>query len=58
MQILNRFTGQLILDMPGKVDLAGANLAGANLAKWDEDRWNECANGIHFFITREEAEAY
>jgi hypothetical protein len=25
---------------------------------FDEDRWNECSNGIHFFITRAEAEAY
>lgn len=25
---------------------------------WDEDRWNECSNGIHFFITRREAEEY
>jgi len=25
---------------------------------WDENRWNECSNGIHFFITREEAEAW
>jgi len=25
---------------------------------WCEDRWQECAGGIHFFITREEAEAY
>ena len=25
---------------------------------WDENRWNVCAPGIHFFITREEAEAY
>jgi hypothetical protein len=23
-----------------------------------EDRWEECASGIHFFLTREEAEAY
>ena len=23
-----------------------------------EDRWNECASGIHFFLTREEAENY
>ena len=23
-----------------------------------EDRWQECASGIHFFLTREEAEAY
>ena len=26
--------------------------------RWDEDRWNECSNGIHFFITRYEAENY
>jgi hypothetical protein len=25
---------------------------------FDPDRWNECAPGIHFYITREEAEAY
>lgn len=25
---------------------------------WDEDRWNECSNGIHFFVTRKEAEEY
>ena len=25
---------------------------------WDEDRWNVCSNGIHFFLTRAEAEAY
>jgi len=25
---------------------------------WDDNRWNECSGGIHFFITREEAEAY
>jgi hypothetical protein len=23
---------------------------------FDDDRWNECSNGIHFFITRQEAE--
>jgi len=26
--------------------------------KWDDDRWNECSGGIHFFLTRAEAEAY
>ena len=26
--------------------------------KWNEDRWNECSGGIHFFITRIEAENY
>jgi len=25
---------------------------------FDEDRWNECSTGIHFFITRQEAEEY
>ena len=25
---------------------------------WDEDFCNECSNGIHFFITREEAEEW
>ena len=25
---------------------------------FDEDRWNECSHGIHFFITREEAQGY
>jgi len=25
---------------------------------WDEYRWNECSHGIHFFLTREEAEAW
>lgn len=26
--------------------------------EWDEDRFKECSNGIHFFITRIEAENY
>jgi hypothetical protein len=26
--------------------------------KWDKERFNECSGGIHFFITREEAEDY
>ena len=25
---------------------------------WDEDRWNECSNGIHFFVTFDEAKNY
>ena len=25
---------------------------------WNEDRWNTCGQGIHFFLTRLEAEAY
>ena len=26
--------------------------------KWDDNRWKECSGGIHFFLTKEEAEAY
>jgi hypothetical protein len=25
---------------------------------WDENRWATCSNGIHFFMTKEEAAAY
>ena len=25
---------------------------------FDDDRWNECSTGIHFFVTRKEAEQY
>ena len=25
---------------------------------WDENRWNECGGGIHFYMSREEAEAH
>ena len=53
-------------------DLSDADLSGADLSrakeyrvgetvrpdKWDENRFNECSNGIHFFITRIEAENY
>lgn len=32
--------------------------AGARISchAWDEDRWNECSGGIHFYLTRIEAE--
>jgi uncharacterized protein YjbI with pentapeptide repeats len=26
--------------------------------KWDENRWEECSGGIHFFLTKLEAERY
>jgi hypothetical protein len=26
--------------------------------EWDDNRWDECSNGIHFFVTRAEAENY
>ena len=30
----------------------------AEVSDFDDDRWNECAAGIHFFITRDEAVKY
>ena len=32
--------------------------AKVEVEDFDEDRWNECAPGIHFFITRDEAVMY
>ena len=29
-----------------------------SVSDFDEDRWNECSAGIHFFITKKEAEVY
>ena len=26
--------------------------------EWDENRWNECSGGIHWFLTKEEAESW
>jgi hypothetical protein len=26
--------------------------------EWDDDRWNECSHGIHFFLSRHEAEQW
>jgi hypothetical protein len=31
---------------------------GVTPDSFDDDRWNECSNGIHFFLTRYEAEHY
>ncbi len=40
----------------GKTEYRAGNRVHCD--KWDDDRWNECSGGIHFFITRLEAEAY
>ena len=56
----------------GIVDSDGRNIAEARSDRgevyevgkltipdeFDENRWEECSHGIHFFITRSEAEAY
>jgi hypothetical protein len=26
--------------------------------KWNEDRWQECGGGIHFYLSKQEAEAH
>ena len=38
-------------------DLREADFGGANLSRsdFDTNRWNECAPGIPFFISRQEA---
>ena len=43
-----------------KSDRGGIYKTGKRVApdSWDDNWQNECAGGIHFFITREEAEAY
>lgn len=30
----------------------------ARADKWDDNRWNECSHGIHFFLSRHEAEMW
>ena len=45
----NRSYNQLTVYEVGKTVIADS---------FDENRWNECSHGIHFFISREEAEQY
>lgn len=45
-----------ILDLHRKWLFGEAGGSGADA--WDEDRWNTCGHGIHFYITRLEAEAH
>lgn len=57
-----------IYDVDGTEVDEGRSISQARLAyrvgetvypdSWDENRWNECSHGIHFFITRREAEEY
>jgi hypothetical protein len=37
---------------------AGKTVRPSPKNPWDDCRWNECSGGIHFFITRSEAEAW
>jgi hypothetical protein len=40
----------------GKTEYVKGEIVKAD--KWDEDRWNTCSSGIHFYLTRLEAEAH
>jgi hypothetical protein len=40
------------------IKLKPCPFCGEKVENFNEDRWNECAAGIHFFITREEAIDY
>ena len=59
-----RASKAIVLECPeGAVSLHDSNFkykAGGTVVpdQWCSDRWNECAGGIHFFLTRAEAEAY
>jgi hypothetical protein len=47
-KISSNFTSNFIYEI-GKI---------SKVDNFDENRWNECSTGIHFFITRKEAENY
>ena len=59
MAIYNK-TGEKISEGRSKIDNKFIYQVGETVHsnRWDEDRWNECSNGIHFFMTRNEAEKY
>lgn len=52
---LYRYTGDLYLKDGGFTYRVGETVVPDS---FDEDRWNECSNGIHFFITKQEAIDY
>ena len=54
-------------DTTGNVEVFVRNAHGTTIYRagervhcheWCDDRWQECAGGIHFFLTREEAESW
>jgi len=54
------YSGKPIGSAVSKYDEAFTYQVGqvVSVPDFDEDRWNECSTGVHFFITREEAEDY
>ena len=59
LEIWNR-NGKSVLEACSKRDSEFVYRVGETVSvpNFDEDRWHECAPGIHFFITRREAELY
>jgi len=56
-----------VLEVEGQDSVTVENIYGITVYKpgaivrchkWDPDRWKECSGGIHFFLSREEAENY
>ena len=57
VQVLRVFGSDLgISSHDGKTEYRKGEIVRCD--KWNEDRWTECGGGIHFFLTRIEAESY
>ena len=60
VEIINIETGRKVSEISSNYDENIIYKKGKYVLpdSFDENRWDECSNGIHFFMTREEAEAY
>ena len=60
VEIINIKTGEKVGAVASEYDEEFIYRAGESVkvSDFDKNRWNECAPGIHFFITKEEAEKY
>jgi hypothetical protein len=57
VKVLRLFNGEVgISQHDGKTEYRKGETVTCD--KWNENRFTECGGGIHFFITRAEAEAY
>ena len=57
VKVLELFGGDVgISQHDGKTEYRVGEIVRCD--KWDDVRWNECSGGIHFFLTRLEAERY
>ena len=56
-KVLEVFNGDIgISQHDGKTEYKAGEIVKCD--QWGENRWEECSGGIHFFITRTEAERY